>query len=86
MCVAICDAGRRVVAWGGSVMSYRAAGCAVSGTRDETHGEMRGRDEMDEMRGGAMNAPFLSARFGRSHVVITPRGILGELSAFSTVE
>mgnify|MGYP003370878717 FL=1 len=65
------------VAWRGSVMPCRAAECAVSGTGGGTHGEMRG---------GTMNAPFLSARFNRSHVVITSRGVLGEFSAFSTVE
>lgn len=32
-----------------------------------------------------MNAPFLSARFGRSRVAIIERGVLGEFSAFPTV-
>ena len=32
-----------------------------------------------------MNAPFLSARFDRSHIAIVQRGVLGEFSAFSTV-
>lgn len=40
----------------------------------------------DETKGGTRNAPFLSARFGCSHVVLARRGVLGELSAFSTVE
>ena len=43
------------VASGGSVMPCRVAGCVVSGTGGGTHGETRG---------GTMNAPFLSARFG----------------------
>lgn len=46
------------------------------GTRDETE---------DETMGGMMSAPFLSARFGRSHVAIVQRGVLGEFSAFYTV-
>lgn len=39
-----------------------------------------------ETKGGTSNAPFLSARFGCSHVVLARRGVLGEFSTFSTVE
>ena len=46
------------------------------GTRDGACGEAMG---------GTMNAPFLSARFGRFHIAIVWRGVLGEFSAFSTV-
>lgn len=60
-------------AMGGSVMPCRVAERAVSGTRDGTYG-------------GTRDAPFLSARFGRSRVAIDRRGVLGEFSAFSTVE
>lgn len=35
--------------------------------------------------GGTMSAPFLSARFGRSHIAIVRRGFFGEFSAFFTV-
>lgn len=36
--------------------------------------------------GETMNAPLLSARFDRSHIVIVRRGALGKFSSFSTVE
>ena len=58
---------------GGGMCGARRGG----GTGGGTHGEMSG---------GAMGAPFLSARFGCSHVVLARRGVLGEFSAFSTVE
>lgn len=62
------------MAWGGSVMPCRVAWRAVSGMGGGTYGEMMG---------GTMDAPFLSARFGRSRVVITQCGPSGSSRPFS---
>lgn len=75
--VAMCGAWCRQF---GDAVSCGVAWRAVSGTDGGTHGETHG-----EMRSETVDAPFLSARFGCSHVVITPRVAIEEFSAFSTV-
>lgn len=64
-CVSVCVAGWRVGWRFGDVVSC-GAWCGVSGMGGGANGETRG---------GTMIAPFLSARFGRSRIVLSSVGL-----------
>ena len=73
--------------WVGAMRGCRdACGMAWCGDGlDVAMGDLMMRCVWRSVRCGTMIAPFLSARFGRSRVAIDQRGVIGELSAFSTV-